>query len=73
MTTPYSDDPSAKNRRADGAAGGVTPGAGTPAADDAEERVHAPRLLAWLLVFVAIAIGVALYLIYAARLSPLLD
>ena len=74
MTTPYPDDPSVRSPRANGAAGGaVTPTEGTPAADDADERVQAPRLVAWLLVFAAVVIGVVLYLMYARRLAPLLD
>ena len=74
MTTPFPDEPPVTNARPGGEAStGVTPAEGARPTDEAEERAHAPRLFAWGLVFAAVVIGVALYLIYARRLSPLLD
>lgn len=39
----------------------------------ADDAIPRRRLLAWVLAFAVMALGVVLYFIYHARVSPLLD
>lgn len=45
----------------------------TPDHPSAPERIPPTRVVTWLLIAVALIVGVALYFRYAPRVAPLLD